>query len=125
MGWAMSERTDEPTAVCGAFGDLTQEHRSRAADMAQRAQAEGVELSVQHQQAGIMVYGSSALQIVQLDDGTLAAAWNAAGAADPADSADSAHPGQLTSSWTQTARAADACGFRILDGTGVVHGSVS
>ncbi|MGO1524108.1 MAG: asparagine synthase-related protein [Nesterenkonia sp.] len=118
----MVERTDEPTAVCGAFGDLTQEHRSRVAGMAQRARAEGVGLSVDHQQAGIVVFGSSALQIAQLDDGTLAAAWNAAGAADPADFAD---PAEHTDSWTETARAADACGFRILDGTGVVHGSVS
>lgn len=112
----MFERADEPIAVCGAFGDLTEEHRSRAADMARLARAEGADLSVQHQQAGMVVFGSAALRIAQLDDGTLSAAWNAAGAT---------YPAQLTEPWAETARTADACGFRIVDGTGVVHGSVS
>src|SRR5699024_1671407 len=112
----MVERADEPTAVCGAFGDLTDAHRSRAAGMAQRARAEGVSLSVEHQQAGVVVFGSSALQLAQGHDGVLSAAWNAGGAADPR---------QLDRPWAETARAADACGLRIVDGTGLVHGSVS
>ena len=111
----MVEHTDEPTAVCGVFGDLTQEDRERAAAMAQIAQAEGVDLTLNLQQLGAVVYGSSAVQIRE-DDGGLAAGWNAAGPTAAR---------LLDQPWPVTARTADACGFRIKDGTGLVHGSVS
>lgn len=114
--YGAAEHGDEPTAVCGAFGDLRDYHRQRAADMAHRAQAEGVNVRAHADQLGAVLYGNSALQIAQHEGGELAAAWNAAGgvAGEP-----------LHSEWTRAARTWDACGFRIKDGTGLVHGSVS
>lgn len=84
--------------------------------MAHRAQAEGTDLREHTDQLGAVLYGNSALQVAQLEDGGLAAAWNAAGGVAAE---------RLSSGWTHTARTADACGFRIKDGTGLVHGSVS
>lgn len=112
----MVERSQEPTAVFGAFGDLTDLHRQRLAAMTHRAAADGVHLSVDINQPGAVLRGNSALKVTQGADGALRAGWNAAGGVTTS---------MLSHPWTETARRADACGLRVTDGTGVVHGSVS